>query len=250
MNEQITVSSGEEITYASTDTLNDSPVPDMNLGKQYDFRRQQAKISNNSALALRPLQVSTTSPSPVSKSLPTSGAAVLGEQTAQNYMVSITSPKENAAIVTTLPLFQGTGIPGKYIGISIGFVNAIHGSVRVGQNGIWSFTPTRQLNQGNQTITISSIDSSGKPVAITQKFSILKSGTQVLGDATPSATLIPITTPNLTPTIISLETITGTPISTLSGMTPPTTGNEFPTIVLLIISLGMLAGGSVVILRN
>ncbi len=92
-----------------------------------------------------------------------------------------------------------------------------------------------------------------KPVAITHMFEILKSGTQVLGDATPSATLTPATTGTImpTPTTTPESTISATPTATASA-TPtealaaqpvPTSGNELPTIILLIISIGLLIGG-------
>ncbi len=41
--EQLVVRFGNEESYATTDTLNDSPVPEMQLRKTYDFRRQQAQ---------------------------------------------------------------------------------------------------------------------------------------------------------------------------------------------------------------
>ena len=254
MNEQISIVSGEEITTAISDTLNDSPVPDMSLGKQYDFRRQQAKTTSPANVALRPVTQTPATTPPSIAALPlTTTPAVLGVNTKQNYAVSISSPKNNAAIPSTLPVFQGTGVPGKYIGLSIGFINAIHGSVKVQQNGQWSYTPPRQLNQGNQTVTASGLDSNGKPVAITHKFSILKSGTQVLGDATPSATLTPLATPAFespTATPIYYETPTETPISTLSGSAPPTTGYGFPTLILIVMSFGLLAGGMVIVSRS
>ena len=63
------------------------------------------------------------------------------------------------------------------------------------------------MAEGKQSITITTTDQHNQTKALTHTFEILKSGTQVLGDATPSATLVP------TPTIDS----TPTPVTTLSG---------------------------------
>ena len=75
------------------------------------------------------------------------------------------------------------------------------------------------------------MDASGKAVAITRTFEILKSGTQVLGVATPSGTL------TLTPT--------PTEESTLSGEEIPTSGNALPTIMLLVLGLGLIFSGTI-----
>jgi hypothetical protein len=223
---------GQEVS-ATTDTLNDAPVPDMTMGQTYDFRRQQAKTTGNSPLALRPSAAPTNTALPV-------GGTVLGETATRTYSVSLTAPVEGAAIPSTLPLISGTGIPNTFIGISIGITQPVSGSVRVNPNGTWNFTPTKNIPPGKQSVTISGVNNTGKTVAITHAFEILKSGTQVLGDATPSGTLT--TTPPVigTPSATPLEV----PVSTLSGEPPPTSGNELPTILLLLLGVGLLAGGA------
>ena len=72
---------------------------------------------------------------------------------------------------------------------------------------------------------MTSLDASGKTVAVTHLFEILKSGTQVLGDATPSATLEP------------------TPTSTLAGEPIPTSGSILPTLIIVFIGFGLLVAG-------
>lgn len=241
MNETIQMFSGSQETSIVTDTLNDSPVPEVLMGKEYDFRKQQAKKTQSNTLALRPVTpVVSIPPEPTSSPVPTV-ANVLGETTQRNYTVSLTNPKQDGTYSTTLPLIQGTGIPGKYIGITLGLTNTTVESVQVASTGLWSFTPKKPLSPGKQSVTISSVDINGKSVAITHLFTIFKSGTQVLGDATPSATIAP--------TIIATTTtpeVTDTPIveSTEAGNPPPTSGNELPTIILLVIAFGLIIGGS------
>lgn len=236
MDESIIARDHEHETVTSTDTLNDAPVPDMTIGKNYDFRKQQAKTISNSALALR--TTPTAPPQAPSNTLPV-GWAVLGDSSTRSYTVSLTSPVQGATLTTTLPLVQGTGIPNKYIGISLGLSTPITGSVKVEANGLWSFTPPKPLPPGKQSVTISTVDATQKSVAITHTFEIFKSGTQVLGVATPSGTLT--TTPATTVTIAPESVI---PTSTLSAQPPPTSGYELPTILLLLLGVGLFVGGA------
>ena len=198
--EQLVVRFENGESFATTDTLNDSPTPEMQIGKTYDFRKQQA----NAQLG-----------------------AVAGTSTTN--IVSLNKPIEGASIATTLPLIQGTGITGKRVSIILGITKPTGGTVVVGQDGIWRYTPSAPLSPGLQSVTMTTEDQSGKSVAITHAFEILKSGTQVLGDATPSATL----TPSLTPT----------PTSTLAGEQMPESGNSLPLLLLLIMGSGLLIVG-------
>ena len=227
MTEHVTVLFNNIQASAITDTLNDSPVPEMMLGRTYDFRKQQANINT----------------APLAQKLPIS--SVLGVNTAKPYSVTVTSPKPKQALATTLPLFTGTGIPNTFIGISIGMKNPISGSAKVDQNGLWSFTPQKHLPIGIQNFTVTSKDIAGKPVAITQVFEILKSGTQVLGDATPSATLAPTETETPIPT--GEPTVEPTAIPTAAP--PPTSGNDMPTILLITAGLLLFLTGSIATIR-
>ena len=93
------------------------------------------------------------------------------------------------------------------------------------------------LQEGKQSVTITTANAQNKTVAITHTFEILKSGTQVLGDATPSATLTPLPTVTDEPT----------PTSTLAGDPIPTTGSPLPLIMLLILGFGLLSGGVLIL---
>ncbi len=238
MTEHIIVEAEGLESSAVTDTLNDSPVPEMQLGKTYDFRRQQAKVQGATALALRP-----------TPTLPT--AAVLGDTTSRTFIVSLTTPGQGAGLTTTHPLIQGTGIPGKYVGVSVGITQIMSGSAKVDPNGLWSYTPPKALAPGNQSVTVTSVNQLGKTVAITHTFEVFKSGTQVLGDATPSATLEPTDTPidTTTPTDTGTIAATTTPESTLSGQPQPVTGNELPAILLILFGVALLASGSLIAIR-
>lgn len=218
INESIVARAIQGEATAITDTLNDNPVPAMTIGKDYDFRKIQAN-NESSGLAQAP-------------------SAVLGESTqVSNPTVAITQPAEGAHLTSNLPLFQGTGVPGKQVFIIVGITNPVSSTVTVGADGLWRMTPDRPLAEGKQSITITTQNTNDATVAMTHTFEVLKSGTQVLGDATPSATLEP--------------TITDTPAAsdtaTLSGEPLPTSGNETPTLILLLLGVTMFIGGTAVL---
>lgn len=216
LKEAITIQSAEGTATAITDTLNDNPVPQMTIGKTYDFRHIQADAS----------------PKPIAQAQPT----VLGDTApVSNQEVAITQPANGASLPTNLPIFQGTGVIGNQVYILIGITNPQTGTTTVGSDGIWRFTPVHALADGKQSITITTKDKNGKTAALTNLFTVFKSGTQVLGDATPSATIEPT----------SIET--PTPTATRSGEPVPTTGGGMPTILLLLFGTMFFIGGATVL---
>lgn len=215
IDESIVVHAADGDASALTDTLNDNPVPVMTIGKTYDFRKIQANAGIN-------------------KNLASSQPGVLEAATQVPQTVSIVRPAQGSAIPSNLPLFQGTGIAGTKLLIMIGINYPMSDAVVVGSDGIWRYTPVKPLQEGKQSVTITATDAKNKTVALTNTFEILKSGTQVLGDATPSATLTP------TPTTI---VVVSTDSSTLAGQPIPTTGFPLPLILLLSLGIGALGSG-------
>lgn len=207
-------------TSAITDTLNDSPVPVMVLGKNYDFRKQQGKAPEALPIAKAPIAT----------------PKILGAQTTQKYTVSLVAPAQGTAIASQLPFIQGTGIPSELVTITLGITNPTSDTTTVGADGMFRYTPKRSLSPGKQMVTITTRDTQNKPVAITHSFEILKSGTQVLGDATPSATLTP--------------TETSTPTPALVGQPVPESATTFPTVILIAIGAMLFLGGTVALIKN
>lgn len=223
INESLLIRTSEGEASALTDTVNDNPVPAMTIGKTYDFRKIQAAQPQNPQLVNAPptvLGTSTTNAQPA---------------------IAITKPAQGSAIPSNLPLIQGTGIPGNNVLIILGMQNPISATITVEADGVWRYTPSRPLSEGKQSVTITTTDQNGQAKALTNTFEVLKSGTQVLGDATPSATLIP------TPTDIAEST--PTPTATLSGEPMPTSGNQLPLIMLLILGGTLLLGGTGLLIR-
>ena len=224
MTENITIYYDTEKTEGITDTDTDAPVPDITIGSSYDFRNQESKNKSTNTLAANG---------------GVQQKSVLGDQTTlpKTNGVAITAPAQNASLVSTRPIIQGKGIPGKPVTVTLGITKPITGKTTVGSNGLWSFTPTRALSVGKQSVTITTTDDKGKPVALTTAFTILKAGSQVLGDATPSATIAveATATPTATPASISAEPM-------------PEPGGSLPTILLIIMGVGMVAGGVIFLL--
>lgn len=220
MNESLLVKNNGLSTSAITDTLNDSPVPVMVLGKNYDFRKQQGKAPEALPIAEAPI----------------APPKILGAQTTREYTVSLVAPAQSAAIASQLPLIQGTGIPSKLVTITLGITNPISDTTTVQSDGMFRYTPTSPLAPGKQMVTITTRDAQNKPVAITHAFEILKSGTQVLGDATPSATLTPTETPTPTPALV--------------GQPLPESATTFPTVILITIGAMLFLGGTVALMKK
>lgn len=234
LTQTLTVKYAEEEASAVTDTFNDSPVPTMIVGKTYDFRKQQAKVNVPAQLAMQ----LTPTETPVPSATPKDERAVLGTQsTNTTNKISLTSPADGAALTSRLPLIQGTGIPTKMVTVTLGITNPFSGTTKVGDDGVWRYTPTKELGTGKQSVTITTVDTQGKPLAITHSFTIFKSGTQVLGEATPSATLTP------TATATATLTPTGTPIASATPQPIPVTATSIPTAALLIVGVILLASG-------
>lgn len=232
LNGTVTVLLDGQKTDALIDSKNISPVPDITLGQTYDYRNYQAKNKTTTpALA----DAKKTLPSP------TGIPVVLGEQTTKTTAsptptstssiggVSITAPTNNSSIVSTKPLIQGTGIAGKTVTITLGITKPQTGKATVGANGTWQYTPSGTLGEGKQSVTITTVDTNNKAIALTHNFTILKSGTQVLGDATPSATSIP----------------TPTEEATLAAEPLPESGSTLPTFLLILVGAGLLIGGTI-----
>jgi len=246
MNETIVVRTGTQEINAQSDTLNDSPVPNMIPGKTYDFRKLTAQA---------PGQQVALVPTPQTK---TQSSAVLGtSSTKPANTVSLVIPAEGTALPTTVPLIQGTGIPGKKVSLVVGITNPVGDTAVVGSDGLWSYTPKKPLAPGKQSVTMTTTNLQNKPVAITHTFEILKSGTQVLGAATPSATLTPTAgatvtlTPTPTATVSATVSATPgiTPESTLAAQPVPTSGNELPTILLFLLGAGLMIGGGIIFIQ-
>ncbi len=271
INQSIRVAYGDEEASAVTDISADSPVPVIVLGKSYDFRKnttstpQIAQVQPQVLSAQTPASPTVT-PVPTVPITPTSMPTLLESPSPtapptptmkkSNYIVSLALPKNGAFLTSTLPLFQGTGIPGENVLVTIGSPNPMQSKMQIGTDGIFRYTPDKPLAAGKQHVTITTLSTNNKPVTLTSTFTILKSGTQVLGDATQSATLTTTTTPTGTPEpqiSLSQEVNSTDSASAVSTPTPspkpPVSGTTEITILGVVFAVGLLAAGAFLFLR-
>lgn len=214
----VVYTSSEEKAEVATDSKNDSPVPPVTIGKTYNFEGLQGKKKGNVEI----VQAEPTK---------TSEKQVLGQNSSQNF--EVLSPEEGSTFVSQKPLFRGKGIAGKEVIIEIISANNLKGKTEISGNNLWSWTPPSNIPPNNHTVKISSTDESGKIVTFQRNFTIFKSGTQVLGEATPSGTRAP--TPTLPIGQASPSATirpTASPIPTTTKI--PVSGNVSSTIYLLV----------------
>ncbi|MDO8451904.1 MAG: fibronectin type III domain-containing protein [bacterium] len=225
LGETIEVVLSDQNASALTDTDNDAPVPSIVLGNTYDFRKKTT---------VRPPRENTDTQLP----------RLIEPKTLSPFSIELTSPREGARITSGIPLVQGMGIPGKLVTITLGITDPISDTTIIGSDGIWRYVPKKPLGWGRQSITATTTDEQKKPLAMTRTFEILKSGTQVLGEATPSASLTPTSTPAFIPTPTPLDFISPTP------QPVPVTASSFPLLFLAIAGAVCIACGSVLYLRT
>ncbi|MEA3355457.1 MAG: Ig-like domain-containing protein [Patescibacteria group bacterium] len=214
-----------------TTTSNDSPVPDITLGKSHDFRDVVDESINN-------LDASTDVDSEPSNSgfdlAPVaSGSAMITE----SGEITLDNPSfEGEIINATQPAFIGTGLPGTVLSITVNSQNAYTGSTTIDEDGSWEFIPSEGLEPGEHEVTVNYIDSEGDEKTLTRSFLIAAAGESEV------------------PAITATES--GSVGSTLSGRTElPSTESGVPdpgtwevTLMMLLTGVGLVFGG--VIIKN
>ncbi len=224
--EQLQLINQTAATTVTTNIENDSPVPTVIMGRNYDFTKTGKRYLPVIAAAENFGKISGT----------------------VNTVFAVIRPREGDVISTDKPAFQGTGTPEKQVLITVnqtGSNTPVTVKVKISSNGQWQWTPEKGLEAGNYLATFASVDANSKTQVKSVSFKLLKSGSSVLADATPSGSLKP--TPVATtkalprPSATVAPRITPPASATQSGV--PTTGNDLPTLAFLFIGLGILAIG-------
>lgn len=162
--------------------------------------------------------------------------AVSSKTSSKNQGISILFPKEQGIIPGETPLIKGTALPGADVVVIINSQVSFSTRVKADKDGIWRVVPKERLSAGEHQLTIVTNNGKGEEVKLTRRFTIAKSGEQVLGYATPEPSL----TEKPTPTIINPTLV----ISTLSPTIKQAGSNPLPlTIIsssLIVIGLGII----------
>lgn len=246
---------GPDGTTATATTLSgkDSPVDDIVLGKNYDFATSEvaseAKQPPESQFSLDSLG-----------ELPQAAEGV----------VTIENIDEGEAVNTQQPEFVGEGPPGKTLEIQIESRQTIKDSITVGNTGVWSWSPTSDLEPGEHTLTVSWVDEKGITQLLRRSFVVYAQGESSLPafEATPSATPTPTSaptrapsptsiptptsgispTPTPTPTIITTITPTPRPTSEATEPAMPAPGTGWLSLGIIIFGLILMVSGTTLIL--
>lgn len=211
-------------------------IPPLQIGKSYNFidliskKDLLASLNQSNTLGL---QTQIGNPNNISS-------------TSTSKSIDILFPlRDDDTTTDNQPRFRGIAPKNTQLVLT---VNSSPQTARIiaGADGTWSWRPTIPLDPGIHHLGISGYDEKGNYITLTRRFIVLKSGEQVLGEATASATLTPTTKPSPTPTLIPLAsptpTITLIPIAspttkpaTVSAtpVVPPKTGNINSTLILL-----------------
>lgn len=181
--------------------------------------------------------------------------------------IAILFPKQDAIIPGTKPLMKGTAIPNSRIQLQLDTKPMFRSSALVNERGEWMVTVPKPLRAGTYTVTLIAKDIESQDVVLTRSFTLLKSGEQVLAEATGPAALTPSLSPTvgvtLSPTVAlsptriasASPTIRLSPYPTASAApstiyvtpAPPVSGSN--GIVYTVIAVGMLIiGGGVMLL--
>ncbi len=196
---------------------NDAPLPPIRLGENYNFTKLQA---SRSKVIFAQEQIGGTL-------VGTAGSSL-----------HIDLPEANANIPSGKPAFKGTATADKKVIITLSGAASIVEKITSSSNGNWNWTPKDILIPGKYVVTVASFNTNNAPVSQATAFTILKSGTSVLGDATPSASLAPSPTP--------LPSFSPSP----SASVTPTTGNWEPTVLVLAVGFLLLTFGSLTFVRK
>lgn len=170
--------------------------------------------------------------------------AASADKKASSSKIDILFPKESSVVPGGRPLIKGTAIPGNEVEVTIESGKNLSFKTKAGKDGVWTVVIKDPLSPGSQTLRMRTKETNGKNLQLVRKFSIAKSGEQVLAAATPDATF----TPTEVPTLFLSPTVFYTPYSTQSptfAVSPPTSGiNVIPFSVasasLIILGLGVL----------
>lgn len=229
------------------------PAPEITLGNDYNFTNidnQSSSFSNpaSSINVINQQQASTEkktetinkilTPTPTVKSDPSPTAG-----STEEVVVTIDSVKDSEIIDDTLPEFFGSGSPNLEITITVES-DPITETIEVNDDGLWSWLPPLELEEGIHTITITYMGSDGFLKTIQRQFEV-----QAAGDSssvvTPSPTPRPTSTPK--PTITS-QTITS-PSPTKTPAQLPDSGSIANTVAMISIILIAASGSAIFLLK-
>lgn len=215
-----------------------NPIPALIIGQDKDYRSLQPTTEGKNPNADLNLPAGATAVSKLN---------VTNEKVTQSKNVTLDSLTDGESVSTDKPEFFGDGPVGTEVTISVHSDTPITGTTTVSSKGSWNWSPPDNLSPGAHTVTVSWIDASGITRTLTRNFVVQASELPAFV-STPSATPTksPSSSPTPKPTGTATATPKPTPTTTLAPKptaTPaslPQSGTLTPTLILFIMSLGVL----------
>lgn len=206
---------------AITTTNNDSPVPDIILGKSHDFRT----IAANTNKAVGEELVGPTATAGAKKS--GFGLDPIVAMATPSAEVTLENPRMDGEVLNaTQPAFIGSGPIGMILDIAIHSDETYTGKVTINKQGEWEYQAPKGLTPGEHTVTINYLDSKGDKQTITRNFVIAQAGES----QAPAITATP-----------SGEAARTKMPSTASGIPKPGGGDI--SLLMALTGLGLIIGG-------
>lgn len=163
--------------------------------------------------------------------------------TSHNINLKIINPKNGETISTGNPDVFGSGAPGSVVLLGLAPRGGEQTSVSVDSSGVWHWSPTSSLADGEYVITVTQ---SGSTESVRFSVASLGAGDSSLAfTASASATRSPTATPIVEPTNTPIPTPTPTDIvrtvvpSTASG-TPVSGGGSY-TVIMIVLAIVVIA---------
>ncbi len=167
---------------ALTNTKNDSPVPDITLGKTHNFVKGEI--------------VDAEGPDAQARG---NGFGDLPDATEKGAdSVKLISPLLGENIATSSPTFAGTGPAETILTLSLSLPTTQRKDITIDSTKKWSYKPVLPLKIGKYSLTVSYIDEKGVRQSIVRSFNVvtaLGKGVTPAYSATDSGTLSPTPTP-------------------------------------------------------
>lgn len=132
--------------------------------------------------------------------------------------VGILFPKENAIIPGSKPIMKGAALPGKAVILELDSDPPFRFKTSANERGEWDVTVPKSLVPRTYTLILRTTDKDDKEIVITRVFTLLKSGEQVLGEATGTASMSPTVgiSPTVEPTIEPTSTTAPSPTRSIT----------------------------------
>jgi hypothetical protein len=212
----ITVDQGKQQATADVGMTNAAPVPLITMGKSHDFRTPVV-VATESEQPPVVAELAQESASPSATAAPIFNVEPLGS-VGETTLVTITNPaKDGETISTSTPELMGKGPKATVLSLVVSSTAKTYkDTVAIASDGTWDWAPTTALADGNYTLSLAYIDSSGKETSVKRTFIISsKLTTQPAFVSTPSASIkaSPVASPSPSIRAAMPATTSGVPVT-------------------------------------